>query len=56
MKGLSGATGLADRCDRQTDERLHTQAYIVPRFLADDLGKELNTKLARVFRVLAARA
>jgi superfamily II DNA or RNA helicase len=56
---IDGAQHLSDaaayRRDRRKDVLLQTHGYLVLRFLADDLGKELDTVLDTVLRVLAGR-
>jgi superfamily II DNA or RNA helicase/very-short-patch-repair endonuclease len=45
----------AYRRDRRKDALLQAQGYFVLRFLADDLGKQLDTVLDTVLRTLASR-
>ena len=56
---IDGAQHLADatayRRDRRKDLILQTQGYLVLRFLADDLGKELASVLDTVLRAMAGR-
>ena len=44
---------VAYRRDRRKDTLLQTHGYLVLRFLADDLGKELDTVLDTVLRVMS---
>jgi very-short-patch-repair endonuclease len=57
---LDGAQHLADpaayRRDRRKDQLLQENGYLVLRFLAEDVGKELNMVLDAVLRALAHRA
>ena len=57
---LDGAQHLADaqayRRDRQKDALLQEQGFFVLRFLAEDLGKELDAVLEAILRTLAHRA
>jgi very-short-patch-repair endonuclease len=46
----------AYRRDRRKDALLQAQGYLVLRFLADDLGKQLDTVLDTVLRTLASRS
>lgn len=56
---LDGAQHLADatayRRDRRKDQLLQENGYFVLRFLAEDLGKELDTVLDTILRALAHR-
>ncbi|AMY08178.1 UvsW helicase [Luteitalea pratensis] len=56
---LDGAQHLADpvayRRDRRKDRLLQESGYLVLRFLAEDVGKELDTVLDDILRALAAR-
>jgi hypothetical protein len=56
---IDGAQHLGDasayRRDRRKDELLQTHGYLVLRFLADDLGKELESVLDTVLRVMSAK-
>jgi very-short-patch-repair endonuclease len=56
---LDGAQHLADaaayRRDRRKDVLLQENGYIVLRFLAEDVGKELDTILDAIVRTLASR-
>src|SRR5207237_8862219 len=56
---LDGAQHLADpiayRRDRRKDQLLQESGYLVLRFLADDLGKELDTVLDAILRSLSSR-
>lgn len=56
---IDGSQHLGDaaayRRDRRKDLLLQTHGYLVLRFLADDLGKELNDVLDTVVGVLAGR-
>ncbi len=56
---LDGAQHLADaaayRRDRRKDLLLQENGYIVLRFLAEDVGKELDTVLDAILRTLASR-
>ncbi|MDP1589189.1 MAG: DUF559 domain-containing protein, partial [Prosthecobacter sp.] len=45
----------AYRRDRKKDALLQTHGYLVLRFLADDLGKELESVLDTVLRVMAGK-
>jgi very-short-patch-repair endonuclease len=57
---IDGAQHLGDaaayRRDRRKDLLLQTQGYLVLRFLADDLGKELENVLGTVLQVMAGRS
>ena len=46
---------VAYRRDRRKDVLLQAHGYFVLRFLADDLGKNLDTVLDTVFRTLVSR-
>jgi len=56
---LDGAQHLADpvayRRDRRKDQLLQESGYFVLRFLAEDVGKELDTVLDAILRVLSRR-
>ena len=56
---LDGGQHLADpiayRRDRRKDQLLQENGYIVLRFLAEDIGKELDEVLDAILRVLARR-
>jgi very-short-patch-repair endonuclease len=56
---LDGGQHLADpaayRRDRRKDQLLQENGYFVLRFLAEDVGKELNVVLDAILRVLARR-
>jgi len=56
---IDGGQHLGDaaayRRDRRKDALLQTHGYFVLRFLADDLGKELDSVLDTVLRVLVGR-
>jgi superfamily II DNA or RNA helicase/very-short-patch-repair endonuclease len=56
---LDGAQHLADpvayRRDRRKDLLLQENGYLVLRFLAEDVGKELNTVLDAILRALSQR-
>ena len=56
---LDGAQHLADpvayRRDRRKDQLLQETGYLVLRFLAEDVGKELDTVLDAMLRALTAR-
>jgi superfamily II DNA or RNA helicase/very-short-patch-repair endonuclease len=56
---LDGGQHLADpvayRRDRRKDQLLQENGYFVLRFLAEDIGKELDAVLEAVLRVLARR-
>jgi very-short-patch-repair endonuclease len=56
---LDGGQHLADpvayRRDRRKDQLLQENGYFVLRFLAEDLGKELDAVLDAILRVLARR-
>ena len=56
---LDGAQHLADpvayRRDRRKDQLLQENGYLVLRFLAEDVGKELDAVLDAILRVLARR-
>lgn len=57
---LDGAQHLADpvayRRDRRKDQLLQENDYFVLRFLAEDVGKELDLVLDTVLRALSRRA
>jgi very-short-patch-repair endonuclease len=57
---LDGAQHLADpvayRRDRRKDQLLQENDYFVLRFLAEDVGKELDVVLDAVLRALSRRA
>jgi hypothetical protein len=57
---LDGAQHLADRMayrsDRRKDQLLQENDYFVLRFLAEDVGKELDLVLDAVLRALSRRA
>ena len=56
---LDGGQHLADpiayRRDRRKDQLLQENGYFVLRFLAEDVGKELDAMLDAILRVLARR-
>lgn len=56
---IDGSQHLGDasayRRDRRKDALLQTYGFLVLRFLADDLGKELETVLDAVLRAMSAR-
>jgi very-short-patch-repair endonuclease len=56
---LDGAQHLADaiayRRDRRKDRALQEDGYFVLRFLAEDVGKELDTVLDAILRALSRR-
>jgi len=56
---LDGGQHLADpaayRRDRRKDQFLQENGYFVLRFLAEDVGKELDAVLDAILRVLAQR-
>ena len=56
---LDGAQHLADpiayRRDRKKDQLLQENGYLVLRFLAEDVGKELNGVLDAILRAVAHR-
>jgi very-short-patch-repair endonuclease len=56
---LDGGQHLADpiayRRDRRKDQLLQENGYFVLRFLAEDVGKELDVVLDAILRVLARR-
>jgi very-short-patch-repair endonuclease len=56
---LDGGQHLADpvayRRDRRKDQLLQENGYFVLRFLAEDIGKELDAVLDAILRVLARR-
>jgi very-short-patch-repair endonuclease len=56
---IDGAQHLADpvayRRDRRKDQLLQENDYLVLRFLAEDLAKELNAVLDAILRSLSAR-
>ena len=49
------ADPIAYRRDRRKDQLLQENGYFVLRFLAEDVGKELDTVLDAILRVLARR-
>jgi superfamily II DNA or RNA helicase len=57
--GVDGALHLADpeayRRDRRKDQLLQENGYLVLRFLAEDLGKELDSVLDSILRSLTSR-
>ena len=57
---LDGAQHLADpvayRRDRRKDQLLQEDGYLVLRFLAEDVGKELDMVLDAILRALSQRA
>ena len=57
---LDGAQHLADcdayRRDRRKDQLLQENGYLVLRFLAEDVGKELDMVLDAILRMLSHRA
>jgi len=57
---IDGAQHLGDavayRRDRRKDALLQSHGYLVLRFLADDLGKDLDNVLDTVLRMMAGRA
>lgn len=57
---LDGAQHLADRIayrrDRRKDQLLQESGYIVLRFLAEDLGRNLDAVLDSILRALSHRA
>jgi very-short-patch-repair endonuclease len=57
---LDGAQHLADRVayrrDRRKDQLLQESGYVVLRFLAEDLGRDLDTVLDAILRALSHRA
>ncbi len=57
--GLDGAQHLSDpvayRRDRRKDQLLQENGYFVLRFLAEDVGRELDTVLDAVLRALSRR-
>jgi very-short-patch-repair endonuclease len=57
---LDGAQHLADRVayrrDRRKDQLLQESGYFVLRFLAEDLGRDLDTVLDAILRALSHRA
>jgi very-short-patch-repair endonuclease len=57
---LDGAQHLADRVayrrDRRKDQLLQESGYLVLRFLAEDLGRDLDAVLDAILRVLSHRA
>lgn len=56
---LDGAQHLADpiyRRDRRKDQVLQENGYLVLRFLAEDVGKELDTVLDSILRAISHRA
>ena len=56
---LDGAQHLADpvayRRDRRKDQLLQENGYFVLRFLAEDVGKELDVVLDAILRALSRR-
>jgi very-short-patch-repair endonuclease len=56
---IDGSQHLGDaaayRRDRRKDALLQSHGYLVLRFLADDLGKELDATLDIVLRALVGR-
>jgi very-short-patch-repair endonuclease len=56
---LDGAQRLADpveyRSDRRQDQVLQENGYLVLRFLAEDVGKELDLVLDAILRALSYR-
>jgi very-short-patch-repair endonuclease len=56
---LDGGQHLADpvayRRDRRKDQLLQENGYFVLRFLAEDVGKELDAVLDAILRILARR-
>ena len=56
---IDGAQHLADpvayRRDRRRDQLLQEQGYLVLRFLAEDIGKELDMVLDTILRALSRR-
>ena len=56
---IDGAQHLADpvayRRDRRKDHLLQEQGYLVLRFLAEDVGKELDLVLDSIQRALSGR-
>jgi very-short-patch-repair endonuclease len=56
---LDGAQHLADpvayRRDRRKDQLLQQNGYLVLRFLAEDVGKELDSVLDAIARALSSR-
>ncbi len=56
---LDGAQHLADRGayrrDRRKDQLLQESGYLVLRFLAEDLGRELDAVLDAILRALSHR-
>ena len=56
---LDGAQLLADsvayRRDRRKDQVRHENGYLVPRFLAEDVGRELDVVLDAILRMLSHR-
>jgi very-short-patch-repair endonuclease len=53
--GLHLADPVAYRRDRRKDQLLQENGYLVLRFLAEDLGKELEAVLDSILRSLASR-
>jgi superfamily II DNA or RNA helicase/very-short-patch-repair endonuclease len=53
--GLHLADPVAYRRDRRKDQLLQENGYLVLRFLAEDLGKELNSVLDTILRSLSSR-
>ena len=56
---LDGAQHLGDpiayRRDRRKDRLLQENGYFVPRFLAEDVGKDLELVLDAILRALSTR-
>jgi very-short-patch-repair endonuclease len=56
---MDGAQHLADpvayRRDRRKDQLLQENGYLVLRFLAEDVGRELDLVLDAILRVLSHR-
>jgi very-short-patch-repair endonuclease len=53
--GLHLADAVAYRRDRRKDQLLQENGYLVLRFLAEDLAKELDSVLDAVLRSLSSR-
>jgi len=53
--GLHLADPIAYRRDRRKDQLLQENGYLVLRFLAEDLGKELDSVLDSILRSLTSR-
>jgi very-short-patch-repair endonuclease len=49
------ANAAAYRLDRRKDQMLQENGYFVLRFLAEDVGKELDLVLDTILRVLSCR-